>query len=52
MSKIPSINKFIELQDLILIDIVKDGKAVTEKAIRKYQTKLNAAFDDMVADAE
>jgi len=41
-----------ELQDLILTDIVKDGKIVTEKTIRKYQTKLNKAFDDMVAEAE
>jgi AbrB family looped-hinge helix DNA binding protein len=41
-----------ELQDLILTDIVKDGKAVTEETIRKYQTKLNKAFDAMVAEAE
>jgi AbrB family looped-hinge helix DNA binding protein len=41
-----------ELQDLVIADIVKDGKAVTEKNIREYQTKLNKAFDIIVAEAE
>ena len=41
-----------ELHDLILADIVKDGKAVTEEIVREYKTKLNKAFDAMVAEAE
>ena len=41
-----------ELEDLVLIDIVKNGEYVTEETIRKYQTKLNKAFDVMVAEAE
>ncbi|HYH02096.1 MAG TPA: AbrB/MazE/SpoVT family DNA-binding domain-containing protein [Bacillota bacterium] len=41
-----------ELHDLIVTDIVKDGKTVTEETIRIYQTKLNKAFDAMVAEAE
>ncbi len=41
-----------ELQDLIVAEIVKNGKTVTEKTIREYQLKLNKAFDTMVAEAE
>lgn len=41
-----------ELQDLILVDIAKDGKAVTEEAIQEYKVKLNRALDDLVAEAE
>lgn len=41
-----------ELHDLILADIEKDGKPVTGETIRIYQTKLNKAFDTMVAEAE
>ena len=41
-----------ELRDLILNDIEKDGKPVTEETIRMYQDKLNKAFDAMVAEAE
>ena len=41
-----------ELQDLILADIVKDGKSVTQETVREYQTKLNKALDHIVAEAE
>lgn len=41
-----------ELQDIILADIVKDGKSVTQETIREYQTKLNKALDHIVAEAE
>lgn len=41
-----------ELYDLILADIKKDGKTVTEETIRMYQSKLTKAFDAMVAEAE
>ena len=37
-----------ELHDLIVNDILKDGREVTQENIKKYQTKLNKAFDDMV----
>jgi AbrB family looped-hinge helix DNA binding protein len=41
-----------ELHDLILSDLEKGGKTATEETIREYQTKLNKAFDAMVAEAE
>lgn len=41
-----------ELREHILADIENDGKVVTEETIRTYQTKLNKAFDAMVAEAE
>jgi len=41
-----------ELRDLILADLNKDGKTVTEETIRIYQTKVNKAFDTLVAEAE
>lgn len=41
-----------EFRELILADIHKDGKTVTEETIRIYQTQLNKAFDAMVAEAE
>ncbi|HWQ41845.1 MAG TPA: AbrB/MazE/SpoVT family DNA-binding domain-containing protein [Desulfosporosinus sp.] len=41
-----------ELQDLILADIIKDGKVINEENIREYQTKLNKAFDAFVAEAD
>ena len=41
-----------ELQDLVIADILKDGKTVTGKTIREYQIKLNKAFDTIVAEAE
>lgn len=41
-----------ELYDLIIADIQKDGKTLTEESIRMYQTKLNKAFDALVAEAE
>ena len=37
-----------ELHDLILDDMVKEGKAVNQKNIRECKIKLNKAFDDMV----
>lgn len=39
-----------EFQDLILADIVKDGKNVSEATIREYKNKLNKALDHMVAE--
>jgi AbrB family looped-hinge helix DNA binding protein len=41
-----------ELQDLILADIVKDGKPVSEETIKEYQVKLNKALDSLVAEGE
>ena len=41
-----------ELQDLILADIMKDGKVVNSETIRDYQTKLNKSFDVFVAEAD
>ncbi|BBB92249.1 MAG TPA: AbrB/MazE/SpoVT family DNA-binding domain-containing protein [Methylomusa anaerophila] len=41
-----------ELQELVLADIVKDGKLVTPETVKKYQTQLNKALDHMVAEAE
>jgi len=41
-----------ELQELILADIVKDGKSVTPETVKEYQMQLNKALDHMVAEAE
>lgn len=41
-----------ELQDLILADIVKDGKPITKETIREYQVKINKALDSIVAEGE
>ena len=41
-----------ELKDLIISDIVKDGKPVTEQTIKEYQAQLNYALDRLVAEAE
>jgi AbrB family looped-hinge helix DNA binding protein len=41
-----------ELQDLILADIVRDGKPVTAETVKEYQAKLNKALDHLVAEAE
>lgn len=41
-----------ELQELILADIVKDGKRVTPENVKEYQMQLNKALDHMVAEAE
>ena len=41
-----------ELQELILADIVKDGKRVTPENVKEYQVQLNKALDHMVAEAE
>lgn len=41
-----------ELQDLVLTDLARDGKPVTEENIREYQSKLNKALDTIVAEAD
>lgn len=41
-----------ELEDLVLADIVKNGEDITKEIIQKYQTKLNKAFDIMIAETE
>ncbi len=41
-----------ELQELILTNIVKDGKQVTPETVKEYQMQLNKALDHMVAEAE
>jgi AbrB family looped-hinge helix DNA binding protein len=40
-----------EFHDLIVNDIIKDGKEVNQENIREYKTMLNKAFDDMVNEA-
>jgi AbrB family looped-hinge helix DNA binding protein len=41
-----------EMRGLLLADLKKDGKVISEATIREYQLKLNKAFDAMVAEAE
>jgi AbrB family looped-hinge helix DNA binding protein len=41
-----------ELHELILIDLARDNKPITEETIREYQVKLNKAVDDLVVEAE
>jgi AbrB family looped-hinge helix DNA binding protein len=41
-----------EMQELILADLVKDGKPVTEQTVKEYQVRLNKALDNLVAEAE
>ena len=41
-----------ELKDLIMSDIAKDGRLVTEQTIKEYQAQLNYALDRLVAEAE
>lgn len=41
-----------ELQELIMADIIKDGKKVTTETVKEYQIRLNKALDLMVAEAE
>lgn len=41
-----------ELQDLILADIMKNQKQVTEETVKEYQVKLNQAIDKIVAEAD
>ena len=41
-----------EFQDLILADIIKDGRNVSEATIREYKNKMDKALDHIVAEAE
>lgn len=41
-----------EFQDLILADVIKDGKNINEKTVSEYKNKLNQALDHMVDEAD
>ena len=41
-----------EMKDLIIADLARDGKPVTEKTVKEYQAKLGKALDAVVAEAE
>lgn len=41
-----------ELKDLIISDLARDGKPVSEQTVKEYQTQINRALDSLVAEAE